>query len=123
MPPEFAGIEAESFSWAEETEISRIAQFDIGIMPLHDSPWERGKCAYKLLQYGAAGLPAVASPIGVNADVIGQLDGLAPAAADSWVDALLGVLQEPEARRRARGEVDGALLRDSKAATLAAIAD
>jgi glycosyltransferase involved in cell wall biosynthesis len=97
-------VMTDRVTWNGSRTDALLAEADCGIMPLPDNPFSRGKCAYKLLQYGAAGLPAVASPIGVNADVIGQLDGLAPAAADSWVDALLGVLREPEARRRARGQ-------------------
>src|SRR4051812_25135323 len=49
VPAEFGSISAESFPWSEDTEISRIAQFDVGVMSLGDTPWERGKCAYKLL--------------------------------------------------------------------------
>jgi glycosyltransferase involved in cell wall biosynthesis len=81
-----------------------LADADCGIMPIPDTPFTRGKCAYKLLQYGAAGLPAVGSPVGVNAGVIDQLDGEQPGDADQWADALRGVLQEPVSRRRARGE-------------------
>ncbi|RBY84535.1 glycosyltransferase family 4 protein [Blastococcus sp. TF02A-30] len=80
-----------------------LAQADCGLMPLPDTPFTRGKCAYKLLQYGAAGLPAVASPVGVNAEVVRQLDGWAASEADDWVDALVEVLTAPEAARRARG--------------------
>ncbi len=80
-----------------------LAEADCGLMPLPDDPWSRGKCAYKLLQYGAAGLPAVASPVGVNALVTDQLHGLAATDGDSWTDAVLAVLAEPEAARRARG--------------------
>jgi glycosyltransferase involved in cell wall biosynthesis len=80
-----------------------LTQADCGIMPLPDTPFTRGKCAYKLLQYGAAGLPAVASPVGVNAHVIEQLGGASATDLDSWVMALVDVLQQPEAHRRARG--------------------
>ncbi|MGY1914947.1 glycosyltransferase [Blastococcus sp. SYSU DS0973] len=80
-----------------------LADADCGIMPLPDTPFTRGKCAYKLLQYGAAGLPAVASPVGVNATVLAQLDGHAASDTDSWVDAVVALLQEPEPARRARG--------------------
>ena len=80
-----------------------LAQADCGIMPLPDTPFTRGKCAYKLLQYGAAGLSAVAAPVGVNASVIQQLDGYAAVEVDDWVDALVALLEEPEAARRTRG--------------------
>ena len=70
MPAELSGIAAESFAWTEDSEIARIAAFDVGIMPLHDTPWERGKCAYKLLQVMAAGKPVIASPVGANRQVV-----------------------------------------------------
>lgn len=80
-----------------------LAEADCGLMPLPDIPYTRGKCAYKLLQYGAAALPAVASPVGVNARVVGQLHGLAATDEASWVEAVLALLSEPEAARRDRG--------------------
>ncbi len=58
--------------WLEESEVSSLYQFDIGIMPLNRSPWERGKCGYKLIQYMACGLPVVATSIGVNKDIVEQ---------------------------------------------------
>lgn len=80
-----------------------LAQADCGLMPLPDTPFSRGKCAYKLLQYGAAGLPAVAAPVGVNARVLDQLGGLPATTTDEWVDAVLALLGESEAVRRSRG--------------------
>jgi len=56
--------------WDERTEVDSILQFDIGIMPLLDDKWERGKCAYKLIQYMACGIPVIGSPVGANVDVI-----------------------------------------------------
>src|SRR5690606_38569643 len=58
------------YVWSEQDEVSQIHQMDIGIMPLPDDPWERGKCAYKLIQYMACGLPVVASPVGMNTEVV-----------------------------------------------------
>src|SRR5437764_331379 len=89
VPREFAGIPAESFPWSEESEIARIAAFDIGIMPLHDTPWERGKCAYKLLQVMAAGRPVIASPVGANAQVVRHgVNGYLASTPAEWTDAL-----------------------------------
>jgi glycosyltransferase involved in cell wall biosynthesis len=56
--------------WRAESEISDLQQIDIGLMPLIDSLWSRGKCGFKLIQYGAIGIASVASDVGVNADVI-----------------------------------------------------
>jgi glycosyltransferase involved in cell wall biosynthesis len=100
VPPELDGIAAESFPWTEETEIERIAAFDVGIMPLHDTAWERGKCAYKLLQVMAAGKPVIASPVGANRQVVQHgVNGFLADSPEEWVDALHR-LADPELRRR-----------------------
>jgi len=91
-------------AWAGPDTDTLLARADCGIMPLPDDPFTRGKCAYKLLQYGAAGLPAAASPIGVNAQVIEQLHGRAATDRESWVTALVDLLAEPVAQREARGQ-------------------
>lgn len=62
----------EAVTWREETEVSLLHDADIGIMPLPDQPFERGKCGYKLLQYMACALPTVASPVGVNAQIVAE---------------------------------------------------
>jgi glycosyltransferase involved in cell wall biosynthesis len=85
--------------WSADREAGEIATFDIGIMPLADTAWERGKCSYKMLQYMAAGLPVVVSPVGMNVDVLsaGPL-GIGARTADEWVDALLALIDAPERR-------------------------
>lgn len=60
----------EFLPWQESTEVSSLQALDIGIMPLEDSPWERGKCGYKLIQYMACGVPVVGSPVGVNSEIV-----------------------------------------------------
>lgn len=77
-------------SWEEATEVDNIYAFDVGIMPLEDSPWEKGKCAYKLIQYMACGLPVIASPIGMNLEVVhpGQ-NGYLASSKSEWLNALL----------------------------------
>ena len=100
VPAEFEGIPAESFAWAEATEISRIAQFDVGVMPLHDTPWERGKCAYKLLQAMAAGKPVIASPVGANRQVVRHgVNGFLAETTEEWTEALRK-LADPALRQR-----------------------
>jgi len=56
--------------WNSETESEELTRFDLGIMPLPDTPWERGKCGFKLIQYMASGLPVIASPVGVNCEIV-----------------------------------------------------
>lgn len=101
VPPQLGGIPAESFPWSEETEIARISAFDIGIMPLHDTPWERGKCAYKLLQVMAAGKPVIASPVGANAQVVQYgVNGFLANTTEEWTQALRMLAADPGLRRR-----------------------
>jgi glycosyltransferase involved in cell wall biosynthesis len=69
-PAALPGLPVERRAWNADREASDIAEFDVGIMPLADSPWERGKCAYKIVQYMAAGRAVVASPIGANQVVV-----------------------------------------------------
>lgn len=89
--------------WAPGLAERTLADADVGLMPLPDDPWARGKCAYKLLQYGAAGLPVIGSPVGVNAEVLRQLSGLAAATTDDWRDALRTVVDLSDADRAAMG--------------------
>lgn len=75
--------------WDESAEISILYGFDIGIMPLRDSLFERGKCGYKLIQYMACGLPAVASPVGVNSTIVVQGEsGYLASTSGEWVTYL-----------------------------------
>lgn len=83
--------------------LADIGQWDVGLMPLKDSPYERGKCAYKLLQYAASALPAVASPVGVNAEILQSCGLHAPRTAGEWTEALLAVLAAPAGARERQG--------------------
>jgi glycosyltransferase involved in cell wall biosynthesis len=89
--------------WSEATQHELLAAFDVGIFPLIDEPYSHGKCGYKLLQYGAAGVPAVASPIGVNGQILSQF-GM-PAATDNgeWVEAIFDLLSRSSDIRAALG--------------------
>jgi glycosyltransferase involved in cell wall biosynthesis len=100
-PAALAGLPVERVAWSPATEAAHLARFDIGLMPLPDLPWERGKCGYKLIQYMASSLPVVASPVGANRDIVvpGETGFLAETPAD-WVSALTRLAQEPALRRR-----------------------
>jgi glycosyltransferase involved in cell wall biosynthesis len=82
----------------------RIANWDLGIMPLADGVYERAKCGYKLLQYAASGVPAVVSPVGVNASMIERMDGFAAGSLAEWTEALDAALSETADRRARRAE-------------------
>lgn len=102
------GIEAQSLGlpmgsipWSEQTEVASIASLDIGIMPLVDGPFERGKCGYKLIQYMACGLPVVASPVGVNKDIVEHgINGFLAETPEQWEQALRTLLVDPGLRKR-----------------------
>lgn len=90
------GIRVEEMSWSESTESDNILGCTIGIMPLLDSPWERGKCGYKLIQYMACGLPVVGSAVGVNPELVTSGEnGLLVTNTDDWVAALRRLLRDP----------------------------
>lgn len=87
--------------WSLDSERADLASFDLGIMPLVDDAWARGKCGYKLLQYFSAGVPAIASPVGVNVDLVGEDRGLLASSEKQWSTALETLLTDHEARREA----------------------
>lgn len=93
------GLPMESVVWTEATEVQSIREFDIGIMPLEDAPFERGKCGYKLIQYMACGLPVVASPVGVNRQIVEHgVNGFLAETLDEWENALRILLNDPGLR-------------------------
>lgn len=81
----------------------RLADHDFGLMPLPDDPWTRGKCAYKLLQYGAAGLPMIGSPVGANQAALAAMGGLSASTDDQWRDALITLATLPSAQAEIAG--------------------
>lgn len=95
------GVPTRLIPWSEETEGELISDFDIGIMPLPDDNWERGKCSYKLIQYMACALPIVASPVGMNKDVVREgWNGFLAKDAHDWEDALEKLIQDLDLRIR-----------------------
>jgi glycosyltransferase involved in cell wall biosynthesis len=91
----------ERRAWSEATEAEDLASCDIGVMPLPDEPFERGKCAYKLVQLQALGLPVVASPVGVNATFVEHgVNGLLARDPAEWHAALVALAADPALRAR-----------------------
>jgi len=83
------GTPIEAVPWTEASEVGLIQSFDIGIMPLADAPFERGKCGYKLIQYMACGKPVIASPVGANKDIVRHgVDGFLAETLPQWQDFL-----------------------------------
>lgn len=93
------GIPCEVRGWSEETEAQDILECDVGIMPLKDGPGEKGKCGYKIIQYMACGLPVVASPVGVNAEIIDHgVNGFLAETTAEWIQALTLLRENPKLR-------------------------
>ena len=88
-------------AWSEDREVADIQAMDIGIMPLPDTPWMRGKCGYKLSQYMACGLPVVASPVGVNRDIVDHgVNGFLAETPAEWTEALRALVTDAALRQR-----------------------
>lgn len=87
--------------WSEAREVDDIQEMDIGVMPLADNLWARGKCSFKMLQYMSCGLPVVVSPVGMNSEVLAHSAlGLAASTEDEWIDALTELIRDPLLRAR-----------------------
>jgi glycosyltransferase involved in cell wall biosynthesis len=84
--------------WSEATEVEAVQSMAIGIMPLPDTPWARGKCSCKLLQYMACEIPAVAAPIGTNLQVTEAGGALLARSDAEWVDAIISLLKNEKLR-------------------------
>jgi glycosyltransferase involved in cell wall biosynthesis len=94
-----SGLAIDCRPWSEASEVKEIQDFDIGIMPLRDSPWERGKCGYKLIQYMACGKPVVASPVGVNQELVRpEVNGYLAWTVDDWINAFRALVSNSQRR-------------------------
>lgn len=94
------GIQEEFHPWSETAEGAVLASLDVGVMPLIDTPFARGKSGYKLLQYMAAGKPVVASPVGENCAIIREDNGFLAATPLQWYAALDNLRRSPDLRQR-----------------------
>jgi glycosyltransferase involved in cell wall biosynthesis len=95
------GVPYQFVPWSPEVEIRETAAFDIGVMPLPDTPWTRGKCGFKALQYMGLGIPAVASPVGVNAEIITHnRNGLLARTLEDWSACLKRLVEDAGLRER-----------------------
>jgi glycosyltransferase involved in cell wall biosynthesis len=97
--PDWPEINVERIAWSSATEAEALAAAHIGVMPLTDDEWARGKCAFKLLQYMAAALPCVASPVGANTEaVIDGFNGFHARTVEEWEQRLEALIRSPELR-------------------------
>lgn len=94
----FPGMEL--VPWSEQTEVAEVQGFNIGIMPLIDAPFQRGKSGYKLVQYMACGIPAVTSPVGVNASIVANGAGVVANDLQGWKNALERLVDDADLRQR-----------------------
>jgi glycosyltransferase involved in cell wall biosynthesis len=93
------GVEVTALPWSEAAEAWALKEIDIGLMPLPDNQWSRGKSAYKALQYMAAGVPVVADAVGVSGEIVGDgVGGLIPRDRGGWTAALLSLARDVRVR-------------------------
>jgi glycosyltransferase involved in cell wall biosynthesis len=99
-PMTIDGVKIEFRRWSLEEEVACFGGIRVGLMPMTDSPWARGKCAFKALQYMALGIPTVASPVGMNRQLIHHGEnGFLPRDSEGWIEALDALLSDPERAR------------------------
>ena len=98
---ELPGVETEVIKWRSETETQDLSPIDIGVMPLPDDQWSKGKCGLKALQYMALGIPTICSPVGVNSTIIrdGENGFLADGSRE-WIEKLKRLLHSAELRKQ-----------------------
>jgi glycosyltransferase involved in cell wall biosynthesis len=100
-PPHFKIDRLHFKPWSVQTEVSDLLQVDIGIMPLPDDDWSKGKCGFKILQYMALEIPSVASPVGVNATIIQNgVNGYLAQSENEWVEKLEELISDAALRRK-----------------------
>ncbi|MFV8342163.1 glycosyltransferase family 4 protein [Flavobacterium sp. XS2P39] len=120
------GTNVKYLKWTEESEVDLISQFDIGIMPLENTPWELGKCAYKLIQYMGCGVPVVASSVGMNKIVVDEgISGFLVRVEEQWLDKLSQLIEDRALReslgKKGRIKVESAFSIQNKQAVLLSV--
>jgi glycosyltransferase involved in cell wall biosynthesis len=95
------GVQVQCKHWRADTEVEDLRSFDVGLMPLSDDQWSRGKCGLKALQYMALGIPPVVSPVGVNTSIVRDgINGFHARTEEEWVDRIALLLSDESLRRR-----------------------
>ena len=96
--PKIPNVEVVEIEWQENSEVDLINSFDVGVMPLSNDEWARGKCAFKLIQYMACAVPVIASPVGANVDVVNIECGLLASTHQDWLESLRLLRDSPATR-------------------------
>jgi glycosyltransferase involved in cell wall biosynthesis len=96
---ENAKVPVEHILWSIDDEAESLVRGDIGIAPTPDDPWTRGKCGFKIVQYMAAGLPVIASPVGANAEIVTPQTGLLATTREEWTQAIVKLASDIQLRR------------------------
>ena len=100
-PPQLAGLPVRYVPWSDRIEADFLASITVGIMPLADGPWERGKCSFKMLQYMAAARPCVVTPVGMNKELLDTAElGFAARTPNEWTEALSHLLADRDFAER-----------------------
>ncbi|MDO6764818.1 glycosyltransferase family 4 protein [Agarivorans sp. 1_MG-2023] len=97
----FKSVELEIYPWSEDEEVAFVQSLDVGVMPLVDGPWEKGKCGFKLIQYMGCAVPVMASPVGVNENIVLENNcGLLARSEQEWLDGMTSLLQSESLRQQ-----------------------
>lgn len=100
-PVKLSGVPVQTRLWSEDTEVRDLELCDVGIMPLYDGLWEKGKCGLKTIQYMACGLPVVVSPVGVNKEIVEDgVTGFLASSNEEWIRALTALRDDKALRHR-----------------------
>ena len=99
------GLDVRNVAWSEATEVEDLRPIDVGLMPLPDDEWSRGKCGMKALQYMALGIPPVVSPVGANATIVRHgTNGMHAVSGDDWIARIAELVLDPALRARLGAE-------------------
>ncbi|MDE6028411.1 MAG: glycosyltransferase, partial [Muribaculaceae bacterium] len=96
LEQDLQGIPYKLIDWSEKTEVENMRNFSVGIMPLKDTPFSRGKCAFKLVQYMATGIPTISSPLQSNIDIDKGTGNLFASTESEWIEAFLKIANDRE---------------------------